>query len=189
MSHDPLDERRRALEEAFFARQEANLRQRLAEPAELRARKQAFSAVSGITDDAVLDSLVKLDISPETLAAIALVPLIVVAWADGSVDPRERAAVLRAAGETGLVPGADGYAMLEQWLHAAPPASLLEAWKGYIGAITAGLDHAGRRVLQAPIMDRARAVALAAGSFLGIGMNISYAEEEVLEDLAKVFKV
>ena len=60
MSNEILDDRRRALEEAFFARQNAVLRQRLAEPAEMRARKDAFAAASGITDTAVLDQLVKL---------------------------------------------------------------------------------------------------------------------------------
>ena len=187
MSHESLDDRRRALEEAFFAKQDAVLRQRLAEPAEVRARKEAFSAVSGITDTAVLDALVKLDISAETLAAIALVPLVAVAWADGSVDAKERAAVLRAAAEGGLKP--EGHAMLEKWLQAAPPASLVDAWKGYIATITASMDHASRRALQGPIIDRARTVALAAGGFLGIGLRISDAEEKVLADLAKAFNV
>lgn len=189
MSNESLDDRRRALEEAFFAKQDAMLRRKLAEPAELRARKEAYSAVSGITDEAVLDALVKLDVTPETLAALALVPLVAVAWADGSIDAKERAAVLRAAGEGGLKPGAPGHAMLEGWLQAAPPAALVESWKGYIGAITAGMDHAARRALQAPVMDRAKQVALAAGGFLGIGMKVSDAEEKVLADLGRAFNV
>lgn len=189
MSHESLDDRRRALEEAFFAKQDAILRQRLSEPAEVRARKEAFSTVSGITDPAVLDALVKLDISVETLAAIALVPLVAVAWADGSVDAKERTAILRAAAEGGLKAEATGHGMLDKWLQAAPPASLVEAWKGYIATITAGMDHASRRALQGPILDRARAVALAAGGFLGIGMRISDSEEKVLADLAKAFDV
>jgi hypothetical protein len=79
--------------------------------------------------------------------------------------------------------------MLETWLQSAPPASLVESWKAYIGTIAAGLDHAGKRALQAPIMDRARAVALAAGGFLGIGIRISDAEEKVLADLSRAFGV
>lgn len=189
MSHESLDDRRRALEEAFFAKQDALLRKKLAEPAELRARKDAYSAVSGITDEAVLDALAKLDVTPETLAALALVPLVAVAWADGSIDAKERAAVLRAAGESGLAAGAPGHAMLESWLQAAPPAALVESWKGYIAAITAGMDHAARRALQAPVMDRAKQVALAAGGFLGIGLKMSDAEEKVLNDLARAFNV
>lgn len=189
MSNEPLDDRRRALEEAFFAKQDALLRKRLAEPAEMRAKKEAFAAVSGISDDAVLEALVKLDISADTLAAIALVPLVAVAWADGSIDAKERAAVLRGASESGLAPGAAGYGMLETWLQAPPPAGLVDSWKAYIGTITEGLDHAGRRALQAPIMDRARAVALAAGGFLGIGIRISDAEEKVLADLGRAFGV
>lgn len=189
MSNEPLDDRRRALEEAFFAKQDAMLRKRLAEPAELRARKEAFAEVSGIRDEAVLDALVKLDISAETLAAIALVPLVAVAWADGGVDAKERAAVLRGAAESGLAPGARGHALLEDWLKSPPPASLIDSWKAYIATVTAGLDHAGRRALQAPIMDRARAVALAAGGFLGIGIRISDAEEKMLAELSKAFGV
>ena len=189
MSNDTFDDRRRALEEAFFAKQDAALRKRLAEPAEQRARKDSFAAVSGITDEAVLDALVKLDVSAETLAAIALVPLVAVAWADGSIDAKERAAILRAASESGLKEGAAGHGMLQAWLDAAPPASLVASWKAYIAAISAGLDHAGRRALQAPIMDRAHAVALAAGGFLGIGMKVSDAEEKTLADLAKAFNV
>ena len=189
MSNESFDDRRRALEEAFFAKQDAVLRQRLSEPAEIRAKKESFSAVSGITDPAVLEALVKLDISAETLAAITLVPLVAVAWADGSVDAKERAAILRAAAETGLKPGTSGHTMLEKWLETAPAAGLTDSWKAYIAAITADLDHAARRALQGPIIDRARTVALAAGGFLGIGMRISDAEEKVLTDLAKAFNV
>ena len=187
MSNDSFDDRRRALEEAFFAKQDAALRKRLAEPEEIRARKQSFAAVSGIADEAVLDALVKLDITPETLAAIALVPLVAVAWADGSIDAKERAAILRAAGDSGLREGAAGHGMLQAWLESAPPAGLVESWKAYIAAITAGMDHAARRALSAPIMDRARSVALAAGGFLGIGMKVSDAEEKVLADLGRSF--
>ncbi len=186
MSNEPLDDRRRALEEAFFAKQNAALRQRLAEPEEVRARKDAFAAASGITDPAVLDSLVKLDITPETLAAISLVPLVAVAWADGSIDAKERAAVLSGAAQGGLKPGAIGYDLLEKWLESAPPASLVEAWKGYVAAITAKMDHASRRALQEPLIDRARMVALATGGFLGL-RKISDEEERVLHDLTKAF--
>jgi len=186
MSNELLDDRRRALEEAFFAKQNALLRQRLAEPEEVRARKEAFSAASGITDPAVLDALVKLDVSPETLAAISLVPLVAVAWADGSIDAKERTAVLSGAAQGGLKRGAVGYDLLEKWLEAPPPAGLVEAWKGYITAITASMDHAGRRGLQEQLLDRARMVALAAGGFLGL-RKISDEEEQVLADLAKAF--
>lgn len=187
MSNEILDDRRRALEEAFFARQNAVLRQRLAEPAEMRARKDAFAAASGITDTAVLDQLVKLDIAPETLAAIALVPLVAVAWADGAIDARERAAVLSGAAEGGLKAGDVGYQLLEKWLEAAPPASLLTAWKGYVAAITAPMDHATKRVLQEQLLNRARLVAIAAGGFLGLGRRVSPEEEAVLTDLAQAF--
>lgn len=187
MSNEILDDRRRALEEAFFAKQNAILRQRLAEPAEVRARKEAIAAASGITNPAVLDALAALDVSPETMAAISLVPLVAVAWADGAIDAKERSAVLQGAAEAGLKPGDVGYGLLEKWLEAAPPAGLVESWKGYIGAITGTMDHAGKKALQAQLLDRARMVAMAAGGFLGLGRRVSDEEEKVLADLARSF--
>jgi hypothetical protein len=54
-------------------------------------------AASGITDDALLDKLVALNLHGETLAALSLDPLVMVAWADGHIDKGERIALLSAA--------------------------------------------------------------------------------------------
>ena len=187
MSGEFLGDRRRALEEAFFAQQDLILRRRLAEPDEALARRESLAAASGISDTAVLDQLMKLDIGPETMAAISLVPLVVVAWADGAIDTRERQAVLAGASESGLKSQDVGYQLLEKWLESPPPPSLLSTWKGYISAVTHGMDSTGKQALQAQLLDRARVVAAAAGGFLGLGRRVSAEEEAVLTDLAGAF--
>ncbi|MBR0669330.1 hypothetical protein GXW71_33580 [Roseomonas hellenica] len=187
MSDDVLDIRRRALEEAFFARQDAELIHRLRTRNESGVRKQALSAASGIIDDALLEKLVASGIESDTLAALTLVPLVAVAWADGSLDEKERAALLSAASGTGLDPAGPGYQLLTQWLAKPPGPHLLETWTDYIRGTSANLEEDARHTLQLHVLGRARRVAEAAGGFLGLAPKVSAAEEAMLEKLEGAF--
>ncbi|MCE2391764.1 MAG: hypothetical protein J4G09_09820 [Proteobacteria bacterium] len=181
MSNEVLSDRRKALEEQFFQKQDEALRERLRSEREGAERKQALASASGIHDDAVLEAIVASDIGPDTLAALGVVPLVAVAWADGRVERREREAVLRAAAEAGLDPEDPSYALLESWLEQRPDAELLDAWRDYAAALPADV----RARLAPDLLARARAVAEAAGGFLGMGSKISGEEERVLESLSR----
>lgn len=187
MSGEFLGDRRHALEEAFFAQQDAALRRRLAETDSAQARRAQIAASTGIADPAVIDALAKLDIPAETMAALGLVPLVLVAWADGAIDAKEREAVLKAAADSGIKPGESAHALLESWLKSAPPASLRTAWAAYIAGVTATMDAAGRQAFRTQLLARARSVAEAAGGFLGLGAKISPAEEKLLTELERAF--
>jgi len=93
--------RRMELEEEFFLKRDMELLQALREKTASKQRKQALAEASGIAHDDLLDQLIELDVSGETAAALSLVPLIAVAWADGTIDAKERTAVLDAAEELG----------------------------------------------------------------------------------------
>jgi tellurite resistance protein len=186
MSNEFLGDRRVALEEAFFSKENERLRQRLRDMDHARERKQALSAASGITDDAALDRLAALNIGSDTLAALSLVPLVTVAWADGDIDDKERRVLLSKASEMGLGQQDVSYQIFERWLAEPPPPSLLAAWKDYIGALAAALKPEERRALQHELLNRARAVAGAAGGFIGFG-GISPSEAKVLKELEQTF--
>lgn len=117
------------LEDAFFLEQDRLLKDRLQAMKNLARTKEAISSVSGITNDAVLERLVALDVKPETVAALAAVPLIEVAWADGRIDPAERVAVLNHANGIGIVPGSVEHELLERWLTHRPSPQLMTAWQ------------------------------------------------------------
>lgn len=187
MSHEFLDDRRRALEEAFFAKQNAELLRRLRTGNEQGVRKQALSAASGIIDDDLLQKLVAAGIESDTLAALALVPLVAVAWADGSLDGKERAAVLAAASSNGLDPAGPGYQLLTQWLAKPPGPHLVETWTNYIRSTAADLGEEARQALKLQLLGRARRVAEAAGGILGISAKVSAAEEAMLAKLEGAF--
>ena len=187
MSNEFLGDRRAALEEAFFAKRDEELRRRLRELDRARAKKEALAAASGITDDAVLEQLAALDIEADTLAALSVVPLVAVAWADGSIDEREREAAFSRAAEMGVAKQDVSQQLVARWLAEPPPSALLAAWKDYVGALAASRSAEECRVLKHGVMSRARAVAEAAGGFLGIVGTVSPDEQRVLSELEQAF--
>lgn len=187
MSKEFLGDRKHALEEAFFAKQDEALLRRLRDAEAAKSKKEALSAASGIADDAVLDRLVALGVDGATIAALSLVPLVLVAWADGSMDDKERDAALAAAAEAGVDRQSAGRQLLEGWLATRPPPQLLATWTDYIRAISPTLSEGARRELKSDLLGRARKVAEAAGGFLGVGRKTSPAEDGVLARLEKAF--
>lgn len=187
MSEEFLGDRRKALEEEFFAKQNQRLLRQLRETTTLTAQKEALAAALGITDDAVLEQLMALNLSSETLAALSLVPLVEVAWADGGVDTKEHNALLAAAEQAGLSKGSASYQLLDGWLKERPSPELLAAWKAYVAALSRTLNDHDKQALKRDLLGHARSVAEAAGGFLGLGKKISSAEQAVLTELEQAF--
>jgi len=186
---DPLADRRQALEEEFFRKENARLAAELRLKRLAEESKAAMSRVSGITDDAVLDKLVELGIGGGTLTAMTLVPLVEIAWADGKVDAKEKAAILEGAASTGVETGGAAFALLEDWLENRPPPRLLAAWRDYVGALCEDMLPEERKELKREVLARAQAVAEATGGFLGLGDKVSDEERQVYRILETAFKV
>lgn len=187
MSDSILAARRAGLEDAFFARHNEELRQRMLQADAEKFRRDALRAATGIVEDAVLERLMALRIGTGTLAALTLVPMVLVAWADGGISAEERRAILAAAQQEGLAAGGPALELLEAWLDARPAPALFQAWKDYVLALTHSLPPGERRSLEASVLARAHKVAAATGSFLGLTSPISAAENAVLHELARSF--
>jgi hypothetical protein len=186
MTKEFLRDRRTAFEEIFFAKQEAKVIAELRREHERTAAVEALARASGIDDSELLERLVELGIDERSWTALSLVPLVEVAWADGSVDAKERAAILTAASEHGLHRTAPGHVLLETFLRNRPEATLFASWGGYMTELAAKLHPEERAAVRMQIIDRARKVAAAAGGILGIGA-ISDAEKRVLAALERPF--
>jgi len=188
MTEEFLGDRKRVLEEEFFRKQEKALLERMRATQARQTKTQALAEASGIRDAAVLERLVDLGIEPDALLALGLVPLVEVAWADGDLDAREREAILAVLPTAGVRPDSPAHALVQGWLSARPPAAMREAWVAYTSGLSARLSPGERESLQTTVMQRARAVAEAAGGFLGLGSRVSRAEEERLRELARAFE-
>ena len=182
-----LGDRRQALEASFFAKENAKLVEKLNAERRQQSAREGLAEVSKISDEALLDKLLALGVGADTWAAISLVPLVAVAWADGSVHEKERLAMLAAAQADGLAEGGPSYLLLESWMERRPDESLLANWGKYMAGVCERLDDAGRAALKSEIMDRARGVAEAAGGILGLGNKVSPEEEAALTQLEKAF--
>ncbi len=188
MADDFLGDRKKALEESFFAKENAKLVAKLQAERAAKAEGEALAAASGIRDAAILKKLVELGIGADTWLALSLVPLVEVAWADGAIDEKERRAVLAAAEGNGVTSGSPARALLESWLAAKPGPELLRTWGEYTVAMCGALEPAQREALAQDILGRARAVAEAAGGILGMGRKVSDAEARALAELEQAFR-
>jgi len=177
----------RALEDSFFAKENARVLQELRAASVREEKKKEFREYLNIESEDVLDALIDLEVEPETLIAFTLVPLVEVAWADGEIQPKERDAILKAAMERGVEDGSPTCTLLRNWLQTPPDPVLLETWRGYIEELMVSLGERARAHLKTASIGRARAVAEAAGGFLGIG-SISAAEKKKLEELEWAFE-
>ncbi len=176
---DELERRRRALEEAFFNKYNDELLAKLRAKEAAAQRKKGLAEKTGIRDEKVLDDLLGAGVEPETLAALALAPLVLLAWRDGVLEDRERSAILRAADEQGVSHSGTAYQLLEKWLNERPGDELVAAWKGYVGALRTNLSAPAYAALRKDILDRTTKVARSAGGFLGFG-RVTKEEKELL---------
>jgi len=188
MPHDAFRATGRVLENEFFAKRDAAKLAALKKEIATRAERQGLAEVTGIPDEGVLQRLVEVGVTAETLAALALVPLVLVAWADGELDPKERAAVLEAAVAHDIDQGGAAYELLTTWLSAAPEPALGKAWHEYAVAFREVLPKEVVVALHDWVMTRAKSVAAATGGFLGLGSKISGREQRVLDELEEAFK-
>jgi hypothetical protein len=183
---DFLDERRKALEDEFFHKENQKKIDGLREDLATAASRDELREASGLEDEAVLDQLSELGLTGKTVAALSLVPLIWVAWADGVIQDNERVAILNAATGKGLDQGTAGHTLLDSWLTTQPDERLFAAWEAYIRALIAQLNGEQTRILRTQIVNFARVIAESAGGFLGIG-RVAPSEEKVLARVAAAF--
>jgi hypothetical protein len=174
------------MEESFFARENEKLLERLRREAEAEKNRQYFKEILQIDNEAVLDRLVEMDLTPQTVMAFTIIPLVEVAWADGSISAGEERAVLKAAAERGIEEGCTNYQLLTNWLENRPEPELLDVWKQYVRDLCAGLDPEIAGAVKDRVVARTTAVAEAAGGFLGLN-RISDAERTMLDEIAAAF--
>ena len=183
---DGLTRAGKRLEDAFFGRENERLLEQLREKGRREERRKALREVVLIHDEGLVDHLLDLGLGPETVLAVTLIPLAMVAWADGEIEPKEREAIQRAAAEKGIVPGSVAAQVLDKWLAEPLDAELVATWRRYVEAIWPSLTPHERDEVRKMGLEQARSVAEAAGGFLGFGQRISPQEKAVLDEVSKL---
>ncbi|QDU30801.1 hypothetical protein ETAA8_59500 [Anatilimnocola aggregata] len=185
---DGLYARGKSLEDLFFAKRDSELAAALQRKYTAEEKEQLLAMAVNIRDDKTLGEIAKLDSGVEIVAAMALLPLVEVAWCDGDVSPAEKAAVLKSAVEMGVDLDSPMYQLLQGWLGQRPTPAAIEAWKGYVKALIATVTPDTADKIRHGVLGRTEKIAQAAGGFLGLGSKISAAEKACLNDLATAFE-
>ena len=176
----------RKLEDSFFLRQDKELIEKHKALIRMKKTKEELSGVSGIKNDEVLQKLVELEVRPETLVPLSVIPLVAVAWADGSVSKNEEASVLAGARAMGIHEDSVGHDLLKSWLARKPPKGMLEAWSQYVRGISEKMTAREKEKLKHELLSKARRVAEASGGVLGMNA-VSPEEKAVLAEMGKAF--
>lgn len=174
------------LEAAFYAGDSAGLLDELRRTTDEGARRAMLREVVKIKDERFLSRLVALGITPETALAVALIPLVFVAWADGKLEDREREAILKAAAERGVAADRIAQKLLKSALSRPPDPRLLTLWKSYVARLWGCFTADESWQMRSNVLRSAREVAESAGGFLGLTSKISPEERRVIEDLEKL---
>jgi hypothetical protein len=180
----------RTLADLFFHQRDKKLIEELSWKEKIRERKKALSEASGITNDEILQKLADLNVKPEILPTLAMVPLVEVAWAGGKVDEKEKAVVLELAQKAFIVKENPNFDLLNEWLRHRPNAGLFRAWEHYIKGICGTLLQQQKITLKNVVVVMATQVAKASGGFwrfLGFGNKISKKEKAVLAKIESAF--
>jgi hypothetical protein len=182
-----LGDKIRTLEDEFFRKEDQRLTARLKELRDREVSREALAKASGIKNPATIDKLLQLGIQADVLAALAIVPLVEVAWADGSLDDKERQAILERAEKSGIAPGSADHVLLQSWLERRPEPKLLTAWIHMVEGVCEYMSPAEAEALRAGLVERAQAVASASGGFLG-ARKVSGAEAVIIRQLESAFR-
>ena len=185
MANDELfGDRRRAKEDEYFYRQEQELMEKLRQRNQEEATRQRMAERSGVADEEILQDLQALGYTPETVMLLHLVPLLQMAWAEGSVSDRERELILEAARSRGIDKDSAADRQLAAWLDNRPSEELFDKTLRAIGAILQSQPSAAHDASEQDLVARLTAIASASGGILGFG-KVSPQEQEVLARITK----
>jgi len=170
-------------EEKYFrvvdAEARRNLRQSLEDNA--RALEEAARIADAVdTDDtAIAEQIRKLGFTGESARVFDLLPLVHVAWADGSVQAAERKEIMRVVEKRGLGPDSEGAKVLAALLDEAPPETFMRKSREILRVLLARSE--GRAD---DIVELCMKVAAASGGFLGLGERIDDDERTLIAEIS-----
>jgi hypothetical protein len=180
---DAFDDRRRALEEGYFHRKEAELIEQMRRRVVEQKERADISEASGIVDEEALRSLQELGFTRDTVMLMHLIPLVRVAWSDGKVTSRERDLILEAAVAHGVAEGSPAREKLESWFERRPSEDLFDAALRIVKVLREAQSEI-EGTTPTDLVALCTQVANASGGILGFGRRISRDESAVIERIA-----
>jgi len=172
-------------EQEYFHRLDRQLIDEMRERAALEEEHRRMAETSRIEDPRLLEALEKLGYTHTTIVLLELVPLIELAWSDGSVSPIERDWVLRFARAKGIVEDTPAWRQLAAWLDHCPSVAFFEGTWRAIETHAALLPAEHRAAAREAMIQACTEFAAATCQRFGWHSRICAVKRTLLEEIAK----
>ena len=183
MPDDALSKRGRVLEDEYFRKKDRELIEKMRRAGAAERSRREMGAKTGITDPEMLQELEALGFTPDTVILLPLVPVVSMAWADGSVAQAEHDLIVKLARSRGVEEGSPADQQLSAWLMRRPGPDVLtnatRLIRGMLDAQTS--EHA--ELTPDDLVRYSESIAAASGGVFGIN-RISADERALLTTIA-----
>lgn len=166
-------------EEEYFQTQELERRKAMREKAEQQAASQKeqreIAGNLGTDDAALIERIQALGLDGEVAGVLHLLPLVQVAWADGSISGAERKTIMQALDARGVEPGSAAANFIASLLEEQPSETLMDEILVILKDLLAAKGLQPESVLSA-----CTDVAQASGGLFGFGDKMSQEERDAI---------
>lgn len=175
---------RRTREDQYFLKQDQQRLEEMRRKSAREAETLRLMAAAGIREQGLVRELADAGFDVETFRLLYLVPLIQVAWSDGSVSQRERDQVLAIASLHGIKAGSAAHERLVTWLTERPSERFFPACLRGVKAMLRHRPPSEAQALRRDLVWYCTRIASASGGFFGLGPRLSREEKLLLTQLA-----
>jgi hypothetical protein len=175
-------------EAEYFRRADAELLGDMRRRDAFEERRQRMAEACQTEDPRILSALEELGYDQTNTRLLYLVPLVHVAWSDGSVNAAERNQILVFAALQGIQSGTPAYQQLLAWLDQRPRDEFFQGTLHAIQAIFHSLPEDQQSSRKELLIRSCRQVAFASCGLFGWKSKICLAKRAVIREMSKLLE-
>jgi hypothetical protein len=183
--HDAFAARAAGFEESYFRKKDAEMVEKLQQVFQAKRDREELRRLTNITSEEVLDRLMAVEAKGEMLTAFKLLPLVEIAWADGSCDKVEADAVVAAAIKHGIPADSQALQRVREWLARGPDPEARKAWYMYAQELRKTLSPAELKTFRDDLVETAQKIAALSGGLFDSFFKVSKDEKKVLQKMTE----
>jgi hypothetical protein len=146
-----------------------------------------IAAALNLQDRQLAERLLLLGFDAETASVLYLLPLIQVAWANGSVSRGERSQILRILRLREVPEGSRAWLMCESLLASRPTEAFLHNSRQLLQSLLKSKGRAVEAQVERELIELCLDVAEVSSGIFGFGRRVSRAEEDAIREIAANF--
>lgn len=172
----------------YFHRLDVELIDDMRRRAAFEERRLRMAEACQTSDPRILDALERLGYGQATVALLYLVPLVHVAWIDGSVNQAERNRIIVMASLQGVRENIPAYQQLMAWLDRRPSDEFFQGTLRVIQASLESLPENERKARKESLIRCCREVAYVSCGFFGWKSKICIAKRTLISEIGNLLE-